>query len=523
MVNTTLDIIVNLQVEAAKKQLQQLNNIVRFMNTQMEQMNNPAKQYEQGFKQLQNTAKQTELLGKVIGENSEEYKQQQSYLEEQQKQLNINTNQMKKLKLHTKAFSFDFLTLLFAGMMLQRAFGGMFKSIISGYKKTVGLNSQFNRSVLRLQANFEFLKFSIANALNSPFVINAIEWFTDRLNQLSDFFLDHPGLATSIIAVVGALATIGTLSMIASGVEQIGLLVDVLKKWGGIKAISVSPIITGVVSVIAIFGTLWALLNEDKSIRDWGITAVNWLSKAAIDLVAELEILMIDLSKIFSIFEFVIFAGWKGFWAEIVDVATNAWNGITNLWSAIKKLLSGDSVGSLEDSLKSIEYLEKLQDSTIELLKPGVDSAKFFDDFSEEVRDYNTKIKAVKQGIRDSATYNKSLIDDLTEAQKEGLDVMVTGEDIYSTYYNLNDELNTLIKENNIPTQNTFNTELNNTSTYLNDQVPFFKSSFNLLDKYTEKTNKAASAQERLNRAMRENPVPSSFNYLRNTKSTTTE
>jgi hypothetical protein len=59
----------------------------------------------------------------------------------------------------------------------------------------------------------------------------------------------------------------------------------------------VSPIITGVVSVIAIFGTLAVLLSEDKSLRDWGISAVNWLAKIAIDLVAGMMNLGIDLEK----------------------------------------------------------------------------------------------------------------------------------------------------------------------------------------------------------------------------------
>lgn len=502
MVNTTLDIVVNLQVEAAKKQLQQLNNIVRFMNTQMEQMNNPAKQYEQGFKQLQNTAKQTELLGKVIGENSEEYKQQKAYLEAQQKQLNINTNQMKKLKLETKAFSFDFLTLLFAGMMLQRTFGGMFKSIIDGYKKTVGLNSQFNRSVLKLQANFEFLKFSIANALNSPFVINAIEWFTDRLNQLSDWFSDNPGLATGLVAIIGALALIGGLSQIASGVKQIGLLVDVLKKWGGIKAFSVSPIITGVVSVIAIFGTLAVLLNEDKSIRDWGISAVNWLAKIAIDLVAGMMNLGIDLEKIFVIIGDALFNYWKGVWLEITDVAKNAGDIIKSIWSATKKLFSGDTVGALADTLKGFESLDKLKDAFIELIKPGVDASRFFEDFYSETSALSKSANEAKAQITASATYNKSLIDSLTETQKKGLDVMTSGQEIYAKYYDLNAELNTLIKENNVPTQTTFNTELNNTSTYLNNQVPFFNKIFDLLARFTSDTNKAAAAQERLNKAL---------------------
>ena len=228
MVNTTLDIIVNLQVEAAKKQLQQLNQIVGFMNSQMAKTITPGQEVRQLSNDLANMLKTQDQMAAISGKNNANYKAATEEVKRLQKELGLSTAQTEKLRQKTKAFSFDFLTLLFAGMMLQRTFGGMFKSIIDGYKKTVGLNSQFNRSVLKLQANFEFLKFSIANALNSPFVINAIEWFTDRLNQLSDFFLDHPGLALTIIKVVGALALIGGLSQIASGVKQIGRLMGIM-------------------------------------------------------------------------------------------------------------------------------------------------------------------------------------------------------------------------------------------------------------------------------------------------------
>ena len=228
MVNTTLDIVVNLQVEAAKKQLQQLNQIVGFMNSQMAKTITPGQEVRQLSNDLANMLKTQDQMAAISGKNNANYKAATEEVKRLQKELGLSAAEMAKLRQKTKGFSFDFLTLLFAGMMLQKTFGGMFKGIIESYKKTVGLNSQFNRSVLKLQANFEFLKFSIANALNSPFVINAIEWFTDRLNQLSDFFLDNPDLALTIIAVVGALATIGTLSMIASGVEQIGMLMGIM-------------------------------------------------------------------------------------------------------------------------------------------------------------------------------------------------------------------------------------------------------------------------------------------------------
>lgn len=230
MVDTTLNIIVNMQVEAAKAQLKQLSDIVKTMNTQADQLNNPAAKYEKGFKTIQKTVKQNDLLKDVLGEQSKEYRQQQEYLELQQKQLNINANGMNQLRLRTKAFSFDFLTLIFTGMMLERTFGGMFNGIINSYKKVMGMNSQFNRSTLKMSAAFEYLKFSIANALNNPVILSAIEWFTDRLSELGDWMQDNPEFAGGLLAVVGALVAIGKIVSLAGAVTQMGLLFDLMSK-----------------------------------------------------------------------------------------------------------------------------------------------------------------------------------------------------------------------------------------------------------------------------------------------------
>jgi exonuclease VII small subunit len=230
MVDTTLNIIVNMQVEAAKAQLKQLSDIVKTMNTQADQLNNPAAKYEKGFKTIQKTVKQNDLLKDVLGEQSKEYRQQQEYLELQQKQLNINANGMNQLRLRTKAFSFDFLTLIFTGMMLEKTFGGMFNGIINSYKKVMGMNSQFNRSTLKMSAAFEYLKFSIANALNNPVILSAIEWFTDRLSDLGDWMQDNPEFAGGLLAVVGALVAIGKIVSLAGAVAQMGLLFDLMSK-----------------------------------------------------------------------------------------------------------------------------------------------------------------------------------------------------------------------------------------------------------------------------------------------------
>ena len=188
MVNTTLDIIVNMQVEAAKKQLSQLSNIVKYMNSEMSKSTPKGLEVEKTYKSLKQGAKVQEEIAETLGTQSQAYRDHSIYLSEQARKLNVHNKEWKAIQRSAKQFDFTILSLLFSGMFLERTFGGMFKSIIDSYKKAVGMNSQFNRATLKLSANFEFLKFSIANALNSPIIISAIEWLTDRLTQLSDWF-----------------------------------------------------------------------------------------------------------------------------------------------------------------------------------------------------------------------------------------------------------------------------------------------------------------------------------------------
>jgi len=137
---------------------------------------------------------------------------------------------IKKLHKATKPFSFDFLTFIFAGMMLQRTFGGFFKSMKETYREIAGENDVFIQRIDALSGAFDYLKFSLFNAFaNTPFVQKAIDQLTKALVGLAEFLSDHPKLSTTLVAIVGALATLGTISVTIGGLKQLGMLVGLLK------------------------------------------------------------------------------------------------------------------------------------------------------------------------------------------------------------------------------------------------------------------------------------------------------
>ena len=115
-----------------------------------------------------------------------------------------------------------FLSLIFGGMSLQRVFGGVLRSLYQGYQEATDQTERFNLSVDQMIGAFQFLKFTIFDAFaNNQFVLDAIQWITEKLVMLGQFFDDNPNLATTIIGVTGALFALGALSVTAGSVWQL--------------------------------------------------------------------------------------------------------------------------------------------------------------------------------------------------------------------------------------------------------------------------------------------------------------
>jgi len=166
------------------------------------------------------------LYGKSIGLTTDEIKQ---FSKTGGKSFDEVIAKTKKLKKVTQEFNFDFLSLIFGGMMLTSTFGGAIKSIASDYKRLTEGQDDFSKSVMGLQAEFNYLKFTIAGALNQPFVIDFIDSVSDRMEYLADVISDNPEMATWIMGIMVALAATGLAAQIAGNVQQVGLMGKALR------------------------------------------------------------------------------------------------------------------------------------------------------------------------------------------------------------------------------------------------------------------------------------------------------
>ena len=110
-------------------------------------------------------------------------------------------------------FDMRMLSLLFSGMALKRAFTAAIRSIYNSFKKAEGNTSALSEATTRLSAGWEFLKFSIFNALDQPIIISFIDGIIKVINWTSDMINKYPALGIAIIAAFGVLAAGGTVML----------------------------------------------------------------------------------------------------------------------------------------------------------------------------------------------------------------------------------------------------------------------------------------------------------------------
>jgi hypothetical protein len=100
--------------------------------------------------------------------------------------------------------------LLFTGMAIQRLAEGGLRSMINTYANAVGQMSEFGIITGRLQASWEFLKFSIIDALMqsgmAQNIIGILQIIVDHLNQLSPAAKESIGRIMIGLVLLGAIA-----------------------------------------------------------------------------------------------------------------------------------------------------------------------------------------------------------------------------------------------------------------------------------------------------------------------------
>jgi len=192
---------------------------------------------------------------------------------------NINKT-MPRINKGFSTFDARLLSVLFGGMALQRAFGGILRSIFDTFTRAEDNTSGLARATTRLQASWEFLKFSLMDALNTDAFIGIIDKVVSLVNWFSQLGDDAKA---AILLVSGGLFLIGTGLLI---IAEFKLFWDAVFGVGGFansarglgtataaikgKTIGTNGVFTAIKKFLAVGFTIKALFDLDAYLNGEG-------------------------------------------------------------------------------------------------------------------------------------------------------------------------------------------------------------------------------------------------------------
>ncbi len=355
------------------------------------------------FQEIQGEAKKLIDIQKALGKSSPTYQAQVANLKQLGKQYGFTTTQIQRTIKAQKRFSFDFLTLMFAGMMLQRVFGGALRNIIDSYKKMTGMQSEFNRATLKLAAGWNYVKFSIANALNNPMVINAIEWLVDMFERMADWIQENQSLTLLLLGTMAALAALGGFAVLLSGLKQLGMMMGVLNTNGELATESIKaagkalrgmvlnhPLLALITALLllgaAALATYPTLVDDVK--KGWTNGVVPAM-ESGIKTILDMFGISVDVKDVWKyiafLFSKVVLLG-EALIVMLVDGAV----GLFAVFTTLGKFIWQAVVGTFQSAMVYLNEFLKLLNKI-----PGID-------FEVDERSMKEQLESVGQGWKDT-------------------------------------------------------------------------------------------------------------------------
>lgn len=205
------------------------------------------------------------------------------------------------------------LSVMFAGMALQKFFGGLARSFINTFMLVRGETSAFSQSIAKLQGGWEYLKYSIMEALERAGVIewvtNKVRQLTEWVNNLSDEAKVKIGKAILMFVALGTvMLLVGQAVSFLSG--TLGFLFAFLKAIKG----AIIALGTAINTPIAFFLSLIALIivmmytwrnfltmfiaKWKIALLEWKALGVKWASKFH-GFILDMRIWVLEFKRLF--------------------------------------------------------------------------------------------------------------------------------------------------------------------------------------------------------------------------------
>ena len=219
------------------------------------------------------------------------------------------------------------LSVMFAGMALQRYMSTAFNAIKETYKMATGEQSEFSQETNKLAAAWEFLKFSLMDALMNSGIFTAI---VEGIIQLVNWFAKLPeGVRTIIVIGIVFGLILGTLMLIGGQMLTFINGLTTLKTNGGAGAVLKDLIATAAI-ILVIIALVWYLFqvwgNADLSTFDKIIATIMGVALAAAIVATILGAWPLALILFaVAIVAFVVFFR-KEIWGMFESIGLFIWN-----------------------------------------------------------------------------------------------------------------------------------------------------------------------------------------------------
>ena len=224
---------------------------------------------------------------------------------------------------HRQRFKMYLLSIMFFGMIIQRTFQKMAETTLGTFMKITEAQTTAGQAVSALSAHWEYLKFSVGEAIAS--FIEANPWIIELIDSIADFVQQNGQLiATLTILGIAFGGTIGLIGQLGLGISGLSM---------GWKAL--------VVALSAIKGTIAAtdMLAAVEASAMGATTATSGLTVVLYALIVPILLIIATLAA--------LWLAWQTNFGNIRQTIGTMVMGIQLLWNAIEPVFRNIGAGAI--------------------------------------------------------------------------------------------------------------------------------------------------------------------------------
>jgi len=276
---------------------------------------------------------------------------------------------IREIKDNRKQFQMWQMSLMMGGIALQKLSGGIMKAAMESFMKISEGSTYAGRAVTSLSANFEYLKFSVGNAIATalePFIPMIISLIT----SIGEFIQQHPQLVAALLIGVFAfgtlLAIIGSVALFMQGLTMSGIPALIGKMTGGAGLTWATAAVAGEFIALAVIAwVMWA--DMAKTVDHFGKAMAQSAKGNATATAREWAFGIVDME-----------AGFLRLGVVLPTILTFIGYGCLNFWTSV----INEWIGMIEAGINTVRGIKGMSGITLGRLggtkDPTMEAAKMW-------------------------------------------------------------------------------------------------------------------------------------------------